>query len=70
MYSHLHDPEKTVASGEITRGESYLLLSPERVAMQDASAQCVKSLLSAVYLLKLKLGWPCQRHHLLYPTLS
>jgi homoaconitase len=41
LYSHLHNPEKTLASGGITRGESYLLLSPERVAMQDASAQYV-----------------------------
>lgn len=39
LYSHLHDPEKTLASGGITRGETYLMLSPERVAMQDASAQ-------------------------------
>jgi homoaconitase len=39
LYSHLHDPEKTLAKGDIIRGESYLLLSPERVAMQDASAQ-------------------------------
>lgn len=41
LYSHLHDPEKTLSNGTITRGESYLLLSPERVAMQDASAQFV-----------------------------
>jgi hypothetical protein len=39
LYSHLHDPERTLANGPIRRGESYLLLSPERVAMQDASAQ-------------------------------
>jgi homoaconitase len=39
LYSHLHDPERTLANGGIVRGESYLLLSPERVAMQDASAQ-------------------------------
>jgi homoaconitase len=41
LYSHLYDPEKTLANGGIDRGNSYLLLSPERVAMQDASAQCV-----------------------------
>ncbi|EDV93639.1 probable aconitate hydratase, mitochondrial [Drosophila grimshawi] len=35
LYSHLQDP----AGQEIKRGESYLLLNPDRVAMQDATAQ-------------------------------
>ena len=35
LYSHLDDP----ATQEIKRGESYLLLRPDRVAMQDATAQ-------------------------------
>lgn len=39
LYSHLHDPEKSLAGGGRIRGEAYLQLSPERVAMQDASAQ-------------------------------
>lgn len=39
LYSHLHDPEKSLAGGGKIRGEAYLQLSPERVAMQDASAQ-------------------------------
>ncbi|EIW86493.1 aconitate hydratase [Coniophora puteana RWD-64-598 SS2] len=39
LYSHLHDPAKSLAGGGKIRGESYLQLSPERVAMQDASAQ-------------------------------
>lgn len=39
LYSHIHDPERTLASGGIARGETYLQLMPERVAMQDASAQ-------------------------------
>ncbi|KAF7982015.1 hypothetical protein HWV62_30256 [Athelia sp. TMB] len=39
LYSHLHDPEKSLAGGGRVRGEAYLQLSPERVAMQDASAQ-------------------------------
>lgn len=39
LYSHLHDPEKSLAGGGHIRGEAYLQLSPERVAMQDASAQ-------------------------------
>lgn len=39
LYSHLHDPEKSLASRGQIRGEAYLQLSPERVAMQDASAQ-------------------------------
>ncbi|EJT98869.1 aconitate hydratase [Dacryopinax primogenitus] len=39
LYSHLHDVERSLAGGGRIRGEKYLLLSPERVAMQDASAQ-------------------------------
>ena len=39
LYSHLHDPERSLAGGGKIRGEAYLQLSPERVAMQDASAQ-------------------------------
>ncbi|KAI7870575.1 aconitate hydratase [Spinellus fusiger] len=35
VYSHLTHPEETVP----LRGETYLKLSPDRVAMQDASAQ-------------------------------
>ncbi|CAM0135764.1 unnamed protein product [Umbelopsis sp. WA50703] len=35
LYSHLTNPEDTVP----VRGETYLKLSPDRVAMQDASAQ-------------------------------
>ena len=38
LYSHVYEPERTIANG-IQRGETYLQLSPERVAMQDASAQ-------------------------------
>lgn len=39
LYSHIHNPLESLADGKITRGESYLQLRPERVAMQDASAQ-------------------------------
>ena len=35
LYSHLDDP----AGQDIVRGESYLRLRPDRVAMQDATAQ-------------------------------
>lgn len=35
LYSHLDDP----AGQDIVRGESYLKLRPDRVAMQDATAQ-------------------------------
>ncbi|KAL1738152.1 aconitase family-domain-containing protein, partial [Schizophyllum fasciatum] len=38
LYAHLADPASAVQSG-IVRGQSYLQLSPQRVAMQDASAQ-------------------------------
>jgi len=36
VYSHLNDPQE---SGEIVRGDTYLKLRPDRVAMQDATAQ-------------------------------
>ncbi|RHZ64134.1 hypothetical protein Glove_326g56 [Diversispora epigaea] len=36
LYSHLWDPEKI---DNIVKGETYLKLKPDRVAMQDASAQ-------------------------------
>ncbi|KAJ7225772.1 aconitase family-domain-containing protein [Mycena pura] len=39
LYSHLCDPTKTIADGGSIRGQAYLQLRPERVAMQDASAQ-------------------------------
>lgn len=35
LFGHLNDPKKQ----DLTRGESFLLLSPDRVAMQDATAQ-------------------------------
>jgi aconitate hydratase len=35
FYGHLADPEHQ----DLTRGESFLLLNPDRVAMQDATAQ-------------------------------
>merc|ERR1719193_1705312 len=35
LYSHLDEPD----SQDIVRGESYLRLRPDRVAMQDATAQ-------------------------------
>lgn len=35
LYGHLDDPH----GQEIVRGKSYLLLRPDRVAMQDATAQ-------------------------------
>lgn len=35
LYSHLDDP----VNQELKRGESYLKLRPDRVAMQDATAQ-------------------------------
>lgn len=44
MYSHLVDPEESLAAaqnGDLSqiRGQQYLKLNPDRVAMQDASAQ-------------------------------
>lgn len=40
LYSHIHEPERTLVGKGNIRGE-YLQLRPERIAMQDASAQCV-----------------------------
>ena len=39
LYSHIHNPKETLSDAKIVRGETYLQLNPERVAMQDASAQ-------------------------------
>ncbi|CAL1696169.1 unnamed protein product [Somion occarium] len=39
LYSHIHNPAETLSDGKIIRGQTYLQLKPERVAMQDASAQ-------------------------------
>jgi len=35
LYSHIDDPQNQ----DVVRGESYLRLRPDRVAMQDATAQ-------------------------------
>src|SRR5689334_19981946 len=35
IWSHLHDPNQ----GKMERGKSFALLKPDRVAMQDATAQ-------------------------------
>ena len=45
LYSHVIDPEASLGGGGRIRGEAYLQLNPERVAMQDASAQYAKVLL-------------------------
>lgn len=42
LYSHLSDPVNGLGDGGRIRGEAYLQLNPERVAMQDASAQYVR----------------------------
>lgn len=39
LYSHLSEPGKSLGDGGKIRGQAYLQLRPERVAMQDASAQ-------------------------------
>lgn len=39
LYSHIIDPVASLSRGGRIRGETYLQLNPERVAMQDASAQ-------------------------------
>jgi len=39
LYSHVINPEANLYRGGRIRGETYLQLRPQRVAMQDASAQ-------------------------------
>ncbi|CCA70178.1 probable mitochondrial aconitate hydratase [Serendipita indica DSM 11827] len=39
LYAHLDNPQKSLGGGGPIRGEAYLQLKPQRVAMQDASAQ-------------------------------
>ncbi|KDR85196.1 hypothetical protein GALMADRAFT_53767 [Galerina marginata CBS 339.88] len=39
LYSHIIEPESSLSGGGKIRGDAYLRLQPERVAMQDASAQ-------------------------------
>ncbi len=39
LYSHIANPAESLSDGKLVRGETYLQLNPERVAMQDASAQ-------------------------------
>ncbi|CEP20577.1 K01681 aconitate hydratase 1 [Cyberlindnera jadinii] len=41
LYSHLVNPEESLSAGDVSkiRGLEYLKLNPDRVAMQDASAQ-------------------------------
>ena len=61
LYSHILNPQETLIDGKLVRGETYLQLSPERVAMQDASAQCVIHLqLLGVCSLCFP-EWPCMR---------
>lgn len=38
LYSHLHDADSLAGATDV-RGSAYLQLKPQRVAMQDASAQ-------------------------------
>jgi hypothetical protein len=49
LYSHLDDP----ANQEIVRGKTYLRLRPDRVAMQDATAQVWRILHAFFYFVRL-----------------
>lgn len=59
LYSHLVDPEKSLSGGGKIRGEAYLQLRPQRVAMQDASAQCVFTLALLVLRADSYTEWHC-----------
>lgn len=52
LYSHIFNPKETLADGKIVRGDTYLQLNPERVAMQDASAQWVQLYIASSVLMK------------------
>lgn len=41
LYSHLRNPEESLGGGGKVRGERYLKLRPDRVAMQVSSTQVV-----------------------------
>jgi hypothetical protein len=56
LYSHLINPKATLSDGGRIRGEAYLQLRPERVAMQDASAQYVVLSVSIPILIKMQDG--------------
>ena len=61
LYSHIHEPERTLAGKTSIRGE-YLQLKPQRVAMQDASAQCVLFTFKrrVSFLTNLFVEWHCE----------
>lgn len=60
LYSHLVDPEKSLSRGGNIRGEAYLQLSPQRVAMQDASAQLSPSCFFSDRLAQDAPEWRCE----------
>lgn len=64
LYSHLNDPEKSLSGGGKIRGESYLQLTPQRVAMQDASAQYViiAHYSEPVLIMYLLIEWLCMHY--------
>jgi homoaconitase len=69
LYSHLIEPEKSLGNGRNVRGEAYLQLRPERVAMQDASAQCVFTTVFSIILeTDCTLEWHCKEHTLIIFT--
>lgn len=62
LYSHLTDPEKTLSRNGSIRGETYLQLSPQRVAMQDASAQLSPPCTFEFTYLHAS-GWHCESYY-------
>lgn len=65
LYSHLIDPTATLSNGGRIRGDVYLQLCPERVAMQDASAQYVEYSVS-VPSTHASAGWHCEDFNTLF----
>lgn len=60
LYSHPFEPQKFFLPGGKVRGEAYLQLRPQRVAMQDASAQYVHIPYTDIaFNLTLHLEWHC-----------
>lgn len=64
LYSHLVDPEKNLFRGGKIRGETYLQLSPQRVAMQDASAQLSPfCIFQTIQPIQGSPEWHCESHY-------
>jgi homoaconitase len=60
LYSHLRNPEESLGGGGKIRGERYLKLRPDRVAMQvSRNAQAIIDMHTRLICRMLRLRWHC-----------